>query len=107
MGRFHITIPSLDPSKLKPKDLLIGAAVFNPVGAIVGLGLLTAAENPSAVKNTLSEAGRIIKKEAPVIASAVGKGLKEVKGTIGGVWNKMLLPLMIVGVVVLVVVIKK
>ena len=105
MGKF--TIPKLDIKKIKPKELLVASAVFNPVGAVVGLGLLTAIENPSAVKNTISEAGRIIKKEAPVVASAIGKGLKEVKGTIGGVWNKMLLPLMVVGVVVLVVVMKK
>ena len=107
MPKLNFTIPKLDPRKLKPKDLLIGAALFNPVGAVVGLGLLTATEHPSAVKNTIGDIGKGIEKAAPVVFSTIGKGLKEVKGTIGGAWNKLLLPLMIVGAIVLIVVVKK
>ena len=97
------------PSKKKPSfaTIVTAAAFISPVGAGSMLLANEIQKNPQGTKNTLSVFGDEIKKNAPIIGNAIGSGLKKGSALVGNTYNKMMLPLICVGVIVVLILVKK
>ena len=101
------TLSRIDPKKMLKKPSLAAVlpvlAVISPV-AVVGV---LAATHPSEVKSTLGSIAKEVKKDVPIIASTLGKGVKSVTGAVGGAFDKMMLPIIIIGAIVAMSMLKK
>ena len=83
--------------------MLPALAIVAPVGVLA----YEVIKHPDDVKSTLKQAGSEIKKAAPVVASTLGKGAKAVGGAAGAVFDKLMLPLVAVGGIVLAILVLK
>ena len=93
---------------INKEHLYTGIAVINPV---VGGALLMKNENdknPEGFKSTLKSIHATIKTDVGQGISTLGKGVKGGSKLIGGAFDKLMLPLMIVsGIVLTIMVLKK
>ena len=87
--------------------IVTGAAFINPVGAASMLLAHEIQRNPQGTKNTLTAFGDGLKKNLPIVGNAIGSGLKKGSSLIGNTYNKMMLPLICVGVIVVLILVKK
>lgn len=88
-------------------QVLLGSVFINPVAGVAAITVNEIQKNPDGFKNTLRSVGSEIKKDLPVIASTLGSGVKSFSSGVGGVFNKLMLPLIVAGAVVLIVLLKK
>ena len=93
---------------INKEHLYTGIAVINPV---VGGALLMKNENdknPEGFKSTIKSVHETIKADAGLGISTLGKGVQSGSKMIGGAFDKLMLPLMIVsGIVLTIMVLKK
>ena len=94
--------------QLSKQHLYEGVAIINPV---VGAGLLMKNENdknPEGFKSTLKSVHETIKTDIGQGVSTLGKGVQSGSKMIGGVFDKLMLPLTIIsGLIIAVLVLKK
>ena len=108
---FHKIKSTLDTHSFKQKpsfsNLVTGLAIVSPVAAISTLTIHEIQKNPDGVKHTLSGIGSEIKKDAPVIGNTIGNVLKKGSSIVGGVYDKLIMPFIAIGVVTLFIILKK
>ena len=94
--------------QISKQHLHEGVAIINPV---VGAGLLMKNENdknPEGFKSTLKSVHETIKTDIGQGVSTLGKGVQSGSKMIGGVFDKLMLPLTIIsGLIIAVLVLKK
>ena len=94
--------------QISKQHLYEGVALVNP---LVGAGLLMKNENdknPEAFKSTLKSVHETIKTDIGNGVSTLGKGIQGGSKMIGGVFDKLMLPLTIIsGLIIAVLVLKK
>ena len=94
--------------QISKKNLYTGVALVNP---LVGAGLMmknSHDKNPEAFKSTLKSVHETIKTDIGQGVSTLGKGVQSGSKMIGGVFDKLMLPLTIVsGIIVAILVLKK
>ena len=96
----HLNLPKLDT--ILP---IVTAAV-----PILGGGLYLNEQlqkNPQGVKDSLYQIHDVVKKDISDTANFTGKNIKTVANGVGSVLDKLMLPLMICGGVVLIIMLKK
>ena len=93
--------------KISKGQLYTGIAILNP---LVGAGLLLKNEsdkNPEKFKSTIKGIHETIKTDVGQGFSTIGKGVKNGGKMIGGVFDKLMLPLFVAGGLVLAILVLK
>ena len=96
----HLNLPKLE-------TILPVVTLASP---LLGGGLYLSKElekNPQGVKNSLYQIHDVVKKDISDTANFTGKNIKSVASGVGSVLDKLMLPLMICGGVVLIIMLKK
>ena len=104
------TLGLIDPKKIRKPSLVSSIAalsLFSPIGAVTVLTAHEIQTHPDQVKSTLDIIGSEIKKDAPVVASTLTNAGKTALGTLNGVFDKLMLPIIIIGAIVAMSILKK
>ena len=93
--------------KIKKETLYTGIAIINP---IVGAGLMMKNESdkdPEKFKSTIKSIHETVKTDVGQGFSTIGKGIKGGGKLIGGVFDKLMLPLIVGGGLILAILVLK